>query len=324
MNATDCVHGFLRILLIRVSQLFTHTSHIIYVFCSRNLSLSQLSPFPYLCQAISYQYELSIALFLVLPRACAYSSNQIYLKALQANDFYNMAQDTATSAASAASATNDLVGDPGVAPVDVKVDTSTEVVKPEVADDEDLATSGKTPAAILLSIMRNWKMAHAIHVVGSKTNGHTEHHDLATTTNTDQSINDVEMKDGEENGEGAVVPSSSSVAAVNGTPASTKKTSNGSMKKKSSAIPEHKSKKLNKKKSKPALRLEAKPGDLFLARMKGHPPWPSIICDEEMLPQILLSSRPITTAQPDGTFKKPEYADGGKRAFERTYPIMFL
>ena len=150
------------------------------------------------------------------------------------------------------------------------------------------------------------------------------HHDLPATIEPERAADDVQMKDAVGNDEDAVAPSSSSTAAANGTPASTKKMSNNSSKKKSSVIPEHKSKKLNRKKSKPVLRLEAKPGELFLARMKGHQPWPSIICDEEMLPHILLSSRPITTAQPDGTFKKPEYADGGKRAYERTFPIMFL
>lgn len=129
------------------------------------------------------------------------------------------------------------------------------------------------------------------------------------------------MKDIAEDTEAAAVESSLAVAG-NGTPASTKK--GGSAKKKSSAVPEHKSKKLNKKKSKVTLRLDAKPGELYLARMKGHQPWPAIVCDEEMLPQVLLSSRPITTAQPDGTYKKPEYADGGKRESERTFPIMFL
>ena len=58
--------------------------------------------------------------------------------------------------------------------------------------------------------------------------------------------------------------------------------------------------------------------------MKGHPPWPALICDEEMLPQTLLSTRPVTTRQADGTFKKAEYDDGGKRAHERTFPVMFL
>ena len=117
-------------------------------------------------------------------------------------------------------------------------------------------------------------------------------------------------------------------AAPNGTPstpvATKKGSTNGSSKKKSAGVPEHKTKKLNRKKSKPDLHLECKPGDLYLARMKGHPAWPSVICDEAMLPIQLLNSRPVTTALPDGTFKKPEYAEGGKRAHERTFPIMFL
>ncbi|KAL8808417.1 MAG: hypothetical protein Q9223_001592 [Gallowayella weberi] len=108
------------------------------------------------------------------------------------------------------------------------------------------------------------------------------------------------------------------------TPASGKKTSNGSSKKKS-AVPEHKTKKLNKKASSKRLtNLHAEPGQYYLARMKGHPPWPSVICDEEMLPMSLLDTRPVTTKLPDGTYKKAEYADGGKRVHDRTFPIMFL
>ncbi|MCJ1356949.1 MAG: hypothetical protein MMC33_006945 [Icmadophila ericetorum] len=149
----------------------------------------------------------------------------------------------------------------------------------------------------------------------AKTNGHAANEDDLA----EPAIEDTEMKDVAEGTGDAAAESSSAAAGTNGTP---KK--GGSAKKKSSAVPEHKSKKLNKKKSKVTLRLEVKPGELYLARMKGHQPWPSIVCDEEMLPQILLNSRPITTAQPDGTYKKPEYADGGKRVSERTFPIMFL
>ena len=158
-----------------------------------------------------------------------------------------------------------------------------------------------------------------------KTNGHAQNEETAVEPTSQEPEEDTEMKDDEDNPEMAVTEAVPDTAPTNGTPAtSTKKSSGGSSKKKSSAIPEHKTKKLNKKKSKPALRLDAKPGHLYLARMKGHQPWPSIVCDEEMLPQILLNSRPITTAQPDGSFRKPEYADGGKRAYERTFPIMFL
>ena len=133
---------------------------------------------------------------------------------------------------------------------------------------------------------------------------------------------DMEMKDAEDT---IVSESGQPAAPAQGTPASSKKAANGSSKKKSAGVPEHKTKKLNKKKSKPAItQLHAQPGEYYLARMKGHPPWPSVICDEEMLPQSLIDTRPVTTKQPDGTFKKPEYADGGKRAYERTFPIMFL
>ncbi|KAI4260442.1 MAG: hypothetical protein LQ352_000304 [Teloschistes flavicans] len=107
------------------------------------------------------------------------------------------------------------------------------------------------------------------------------------------------------------------------TPASGKKGSNGSSKKKT-AVPEHKTKKLNRKASKRMTNLDAQPGQYYLARMKGHPPWPSVVCDEEMLPMSLLETRPVTTKMPGGSYKKPEYADGGKRVYERTFPIMFL
>lgn len=133
------------------------------------------------------------------------------------------------------------------------------------------------------------------------------------------------MKDSEEAGDATQPESASAAPASNGTPRLAKRASVvGSSKKKSSAVPEHKSKKLNKKKSKPLTNLNAQPGEYYMARMKGHPPWPSIICDEDMLPQSLLTTRPVTAQLPDGSFKKPEYADGGKRAYERTFPIMFL
>lgn len=103
-----------------------------------------------------------------------------------------------------------------------------------------------------------------------------------------------------------------------------KKNSNGSAKKRSSGVPEHRSRKQGKKKAKPVVHLDAKPGELFLARMKGHQPWPSIICDEDMLPAVLLNNRPTTAAQADGSFKKADYAPGGKREHDRTFPLMFL
>jgi hypothetical protein len=129
---------------------------------------------------------------------------------------------------------------------------------------------------------------------------------------------DTEMK-------GEAAPAADNQAAdANSTPAtSSKKQANGK-RKSTGGVPEHKSKKLNKKKSMQKItHLDAQPGNYYFARLKSYPPWPSIVCDEEMLPQTLLTTRPVTTKQQDGTYRA-DYADGGKKAHERTYPIMFL
>lgn len=97
----------------------------------------------------------------------------------------------------------------------------------------------------------------------------------------------------------------------------------GSHKRRSSVVPEHKGKKLNKKKSKVNLNLDAQPGDYYWARMKGYPPWPAIVCDEEMLPASLLQNRPVTAMRPDGTYRE-DFQDGGKNAKDRTYAVMYL
>ncbi|PTU23844.1 hypothetical protein P175DRAFT_0505630 [Aspergillus ochraceoroseus IBT 24754] len=109
-------------------------------------------------------------------------------------------------------------------------------------------------------------------------------------------------------------------AEPNGTPSSAKKS--GSSKRKSMGG-DNKSK-LNRKKSMSRItHLDAKPGEYYLARLRSFPPWPAIVCDEEILPQSLLSTRPVTAQRPDGTYRD-DYADGGKRAAERTFPVMFL
>ncbi|KAJ5232609.1 hypothetical protein N7468_005565 [Penicillium chermesinum] len=103
--------------------------------------------------------------------------------------------------------------------------------------------------------------------------------------------------------------------SANGTPSASKN------RRRSSGVTD---KKLSRKKSQSRItHLDAKPGDYYLARLRSYAPWPAIICDEEMLPQSLLDSRPVTAAQPDGTYRA-DYADGGKRAHERTYPVMFF
>ncbi|EEP76678.1 conserved hypothetical protein [Uncinocarpus reesii 1704] len=109
-------------------------------------------------------------------------------------------------------------------------------------------------------------------------------------------------------------------SAVNGTPASTK----NSTKRRSTGIPEHRSKKLNKKKSMPRItHLDAQPGEYYFARLKSYAPWPSIICDEEMLPERLLATRPMSAKLKDGTYNE-HYQDGGKKVHERTFPVMFF
>ncbi|KAI1779962.1 hypothetical protein F4818DRAFT_160459 [Hypoxylon cercidicola] len=85
-----------------------------------------------------------------------------------------------------------------------------------------------------------------------------------------------------------------------------------------------KAKKLNKKASKAKiLHVDAKPGEHYFAKLKGFPPWPVIIAEEDMLPPSMLTTRPVTAARPDGTYRE-DFADGGKRIQDRTFPVMYL
>lgn len=87
---------------------------------------------------------------------------------------------------------------------------------------------------------------------------------------------------------------------------------------------ESKGKTLNKKGSKARLtHIDAQPGDHFLVKLKGFPAWPAIICDEDMLPQALINTRPVSAARPDGSYSEA-YADGGKRVHDRSFPVMYL
>jgi hypothetical protein len=110
------------------------------------------------------------------------------------------------------------------------------------------------------------------------------------------------------------------VSAANGTPASAKKTPK---RKSTTGVPEHKTKKLQKKKSQANLNTSAEPGDYYLVKFRGYPPWPAVICDEAMLPHVLLNSRPATAKRQDGTWKEGLEEDG-KKVADRTFPIMFM
>ncbi|KAI1423966.1 hypothetical protein F5Y12DRAFT_754947 [Xylaria sp. FL1777] len=91
-----------------------------------------------------------------------------------------------------------------------------------------------------------------------------------------------------------------------------------------STVAADKGKKLNRKASKAKiLHMDAKPGDHYFAKLKGFPPWPVVICEEDMLPHNMLNSRPVTASRPDGTYRE-DFADGAKRAGDRTFPVMYL
>ncbi|POR31840.1 PWWP domain-containing protein 3 [Tolypocladium paradoxum] len=130
---------------------------------------------------------------------------------------------------------------------------------------------------------------------------------------------DVEMKEAAEDAAPEAEAEAAPPAAAAATPASKAK---GGRRK--SAAGESKAKALNRKGSKARLtHTDAQPGDHFLVKLKGFPAWPAIICDESMLPQALIISRPVSAARQDGTYAEA-YADGGKRVHDRSFPVMYL
>ncbi|KKY25996.1 putative pwwp domain-containing protein [Diplodia seriata] len=82
-------------------------------------------------------------------------------------------------------------------------------------------------------------------------------------------------------------------------------------------------KQLKSKKSMANINLDVQPGTYWWARMKGYAAWPVIICDEGMLPETLLTKRPVSAIRPDGTYRE-DFADNGKNVRDRRYPVMFL
>jgi hypothetical protein len=102
-----------------------------------------------------------------------------------------------------------------------------------------------------------------------------------------------------------------------GTPSTAKKDH-----KKRKSVPEH-NKKTPKKKPGKELHLDVKPGEHWYVRTKGYPSWPSVICDEAMLPLTLLEKRPVSAASAAGIFRA-DFEAGGKNARDRRYPVMYL
>jgi len=109
-------------------------------------------------------------------------------------------------------------------------------------------------------------------------------------------------------------------SATNGTPAKR----GGNRRKSGAGVPEHNKKKTpGKKKAAVELRLNVQPGEFWFVAMRGFPPWPVVVCDEEMLPETLLSKRPVSAKRIDGTYRE-DFREGGKNAKDRRYPIMFM
>ncbi|GKT55036.1 PWWP domain-containing protein [Colletotrichum tofieldiae] len=132
---------------------------------------------------------------------------------------------------------------------------------------------------------------------------------------------DVEMKDTTDAPEAKEASEAAAAADADAADATADKSKS---RRRSSGVPEHKGKKLSKKASKAKFfHTNAQPGDHFLVKLKGYPQWPVIVCDEEMLPETLLKSRPVTAKRADGTYRE-DYADGGKRQNDRTFPVMYL
>lgn len=146
--------------------------------------------------------------------------------------------------------------------------------------------------------------------------------DTEPSANENATDGDVEMEEDKPAVDGGD-PEKTGDAADDTTNDATQAAAKSQSRRKSTGVTD-KGKKLNRKASRvKILHLDAKPGDHFFAKLKGFPPWPIVICEEDMLPQNMLSSRPVTAARPDGTYRE-DFADGGKRAGDRTFPVMYL
>lgn len=155
-----------------------------------------------------------------------------------------------------------------------------------------------------------------------------ENYSIAVTTASPDPLNVMSILTTDPDTAPATEPAAELAAdasATNGTATTPAKKSSNGKRKSAGGVPEHKTKKTpaKSKKKVPELRLDAGPGDMYMVAMRGYQPWPVIVCDEEMLPESLLSKRPVSAKRIDGTYRE-DFLEGGKNAKDRRYPIMFL
>ncbi|KAK8164419.1 hypothetical protein IWX90DRAFT_416191 [Phyllosticta citrichinensis] len=201
-------------------------------------------------------------------------------------------------------------------PTAAAAETSLKPEKTSTSPAEVKATTDDAPGDGVTAASKDEAAAEPSEEVEPKTEETTKSEPDAEKPESEQADN-TEVKEDEKAEADA---GGNTTAGVNGASAPAK--SNGK-RKSTGGVPEHKNKKLNKKKSMPNLNLSVKPGEYWWARMKGYASWPVIICDEGMLPESLLNKRPVSAIRPDGTYRE-DFADGGKNARDRRYPVMFL
>lgn len=218
---------------------------------------------------------------------------------------------------------------PAQAPVLPSAPAEPEPAVPEVATETEVKEAESTYGAISNGVEAKEEVATDADAPVENSTSAKESIDDKQAANADgvtqeqpsTTQEDIEMKD-------APLPSDTAEATIESSepaaPAPTSAAKAKTPRRKSGGVPEHKGKKLNKKASAAKLtHTDAQPGDYFYVRLKGYPLWPAIVCDESMLPNTLIKSRPVTAARPDGSYRA-DYEDGGPKAKDRTFPVMYL
>ena len=71
------------------------------------------------------------------------------------------------------------------------------------------------------------------------------------------------------------------------------------------------------------VRLDVSAGEMYTVPMRGYEPWPVIVCDEAMLPERMLRTRPVGARRLDGSYHQ-DFSTGGKNVEDRRCPVMLL